>query len=186
MFKKFIAAALILSQSSIAFADAGTATTAAHTPEYLMFHRALALQGQDFSDAEVQSRLNDSVLEYAKTADPQGQEQRIKQAFVDLGVYTPEQADAFVTDANTWAPKIASATSTEEQMQIKAAAVKQLALAHPMAGAQFSGCGDLVRAIGFVGVGFGLAAVVRQSDPIGFTGFGLVGLAMLIAVVGKC
>ena len=53
---------------------------------------SIALQGAGLSQQERITRLGSALTQYDQTASKTGQIERLQQAMVDLGVYTPDQA----------------------------------------------------------------------------------------------
>jgi hypothetical protein len=127
--QKKISLLMIVSYLGSMSAMAAAPTT--KTPERVMLENIMALQGQKLSADEVQARSADAVSKYLAVASADaGQQARLEQAFVDLGIYTPAQAQSYVADAQ----KAAGNATSKDSM---AAEIAQLAAQHP-AGAQFS------------------------------------------------
>jgi hypothetical protein len=147
-----VALSLIVSQLSTGALWAAP-TNSNVTPEFTFIESVIALQGQNLKPTDLDQQLKSVYSTYVSSAAnaEDGQQQRLTQALIDLGVYTPAQANGFVADA-------ANATQSLSSVDVKGADASQLmsefsALAnlHPM-GAQFSAC-DILSANTAVGVG---------------------------------
>jgi hypothetical protein len=120
------------------------------SPEHVMLQSIIALQGKNLSQNDIQTQSSSVISKYLAVAPQDGQQARLEQAFVDLGIYTADQAHSYVADAQ----KAAAQASSKDTM---ATEIVQLAAHHP-AGAQFS------YSLGFLDindctVGIGLAVV---------------------------
>jgi hypothetical protein len=101
-FNKSVSVLMIASQIgcvSLASAGASAAAPVAVSPEFKMLQSVLALQGQSLSSTEAQQKVSGTVSEYLSTAPQAGQQARLQQAMVDLGVYSDSQAASFVADS---------------------------------------------------------------------------------------
>jgi len=131
-----IVGVLILSQAALVWANPATPE---HSAEYKMFKRAIAIQGTAMSDSEKLDATNSILSQYAKIAQPDGQEDRMKTALLDLGVYTPEQLAATWSDAKILTSSINSSQPISVQEKELATVAETLSTMHPVA-AQFSAC----------------------------------------------
>src|SRR6185437_15189465 len=127
----------------------------APSAEINLLESAIALQGQNLSQQQIQSQMSTLMAGYAKTAPIQGQAERMEQALVAMNLYTPEQAHALMssTIASSHALE-ASGFSTQEALQASTSSeIGSLVGAYP-AGAQFSACtvGETFAAIGAAGL----------------------------------
>jgi len=131
MFKKIISSVLIAGQLGFAGgAIASTNVTSAPTPELTLFSGSIALTGQGLSQQGMREQLSQLLADYNKTAQPEGQADRMEQALVALNVYTSDQAHQLTLEAMN--SNVSSAQSAADEMT-------QLASKYP-AGAQFSSC----------------------------------------------
>ena len=106
------------------------------TPEFTLVESMVALQGQKLSQSALQSQATQLLSSYNTVAKKEGQNERFKQALVGLGIYTPSQADSFMSDASGAAQRIGAQNMNETAMNLE---IQTLANVHPM-GAQFSMC----------------------------------------------
>ena len=188
-FKKFTAVVLCVSQLSLTLA--ASADTPKPSSEFILLKTAIALQGADLSQQDAVARLGSALTLYDQTAEKTGQIERLQQAMVDLGVYTPDQASDFVTGAQLAVSSGADLPTILSQT-----------MTHAPAGAQFSGCilggvllagvSLIVTFMGMLAVGLatdaGNAASVRSDAILGGGLGGLGGGAALIVAgaYGKC
>lgn len=151
-FKKGISTLLIASQvamTSMAFAASAPAASA--SPEFSMLQSVFALQGQKLSDQARQAQIGKILGTYTNAAPADGRTARLQDALVQLGVYTPAQAQQFMKDAQASEAAV-RATQQFSADQTHAALAQQivhLAQLHP-AGAQFSKC-EIAVTVGLVG-----------------------------------
>ena len=178
-FKKAVSICLIASQFGLAstvFAGGSTAMTISRTPEATLLQDVIALQGANLSDKDMQTQVRTALSEYASTSQEEGRSERLKQALVDMNVYTPAQAASFLADAETLNTNIAHNEMTAET------AVSNLAGLHPM-GAQFSACAITLAVTGLAG----LTAVITGSGGVSSTDeprFGIAIGSFGLAVIG--
>ncbi len=153
---------LMIASQLVMVSLASAAAPTAHTAEYGLLTHVLALQGQDLSTAQTQRQMSDVVSQYLGAASPEGQQQRLQEALVDLGVYTPSEAASFVTEAQQAGLKAANSSSFSTTLQTE---ITQLANLHPM-GAQFSSCavGGGLMVVGTLGFLVGVASP-HYSNP---------------------
>src|ERR1700722_18977578 len=62
------------------------------TPELDLLRNVITLQGLKLTSDQFEKDVSDVVSQYLATAPSSGQQERLQQALVDLGVYTAEQA----------------------------------------------------------------------------------------------
>jgi hypothetical protein len=164
MFKKIISSVLIAGQ--LGFAGSAMASSAASSdvsPELTLISRTIALTGQNPSQPELQTQFSQLLADYEKSAQPDGQTERMEQALVELNIYTADQAHQLTLEASTAQVNSAQAAANE---------MKQLATKYP-AGAQFSACttGKILAAVGPI-VGIVGAAIWAMGTDDGTTSSG--------------
>jgi hypothetical protein len=174
-FKKITTLLLIASTlSTTAFANSG-ASEAAQSPEATLLENVVALKGSNLSDEEFQKQLTTIVSDYTNTAPMAGQQERLKDALVDLRIYTPAQAEAFEKQVQDVQDQISSAhpTSVEQTTTLLNQEITQLAqLQAP--GAQFSMCAGRAVAIAapiVLGTTTAVLAVKGDTMPAVIAGF---------------
>lgn len=169
MFKNKISITLVvltcLSMSQFAWA----ADASNITPERKLLENTIAISGQQLSDAQMSSALTRVLTNYESTSTPEGRDQRFAQAFVDLGVFSDQQASQFQSSLNSAANQYASHQASY------GAALATLVAESPK-GAEFSesACGSLWLGTGFAGMAVAggffatLAAYadLHSSDPM--------------------
>lgn len=135
-FNQAISMVLCLTHLSLGLASAGAfaaetsaQTNSGKTAEFTLLENVIALQGQNLSDKDLQAQLGTVLTQYDAIAQKDGRAGRLGQAMVALGVYTPAQAQQFMTD-------VQSAASSSVDFQT----VLGQALAKAPEGAQFSWC----------------------------------------------
>ena len=101
--------------------------------EFILLEKVIALQGQGLSQQNAQTQITGALKQYAATALPDSQNQRMQDALVRLGVYTTAQAQEFMAQAQ-------GAVANLQQSGAENA-ILQVALKSPK-GAQFSFCSD--------------------------------------------
>ena len=111
--------------------------TATPNAETRFIQRAMALQGMNLSQTELQQRANDALIAYDKAAPFDGREERMASTLVAMQAMTPAQVSDLKTriDANTL-----MALSTATNMQSALAMTLQTTFAHANQGAEFSSC----------------------------------------------
>jgi hypothetical protein len=140
-FKKSVSLILIGSQLSLAQAAfASPAQALARSPEFNLVESVIALQGAKLSANDEQNQITQAMTEYLVAAPTTGQQARLQQALIDLGVYTPAQAASFTADAQAVETKVAASnpSSADEASQTMSAEIAELSNLHPV-GAQFAG-----------------------------------------------
>ena len=111
------------------------------SPERVLLESVISLQGEKVTQTQAQTELQNALKTYvaATTADaPEVRQQHLQGALIELGIYTPAQASAFVTQANAQAKKLGSNASA----QAVVSEIQTLAKLAPQ-GAQFSACSAL-------------------------------------------
>lgn len=174
-FTKITAAALCVVQLGLispSFAD-----TTKPSSEFTLLKNVIALQGAGLSQSDLQTRLGSVLTQYDQTANPEGQIDRLQTAMIELGVYTPDQASAFVTEAK-------EATQSGADLS----KVLAMTMSNAPAGAQFSFCalgGGLLAAVGTVVVFVGVLAktIATQSYSPAPTDFIIAGSVTLAGAV---
>ena len=159
MLKRWMSLILIGSQISytaLAAASAGPR----QSPEFILLKNVISIQGEDLSPAQLQDQLKNTMARYFSVASRIGGLERMRQALVELGVYTPDQAAAFAADAQTAAANVAFAhpSTIEGASDALSSEIMQLTTLHPL-GAQFASCGTAKHvANGAFLTAFGLAS----------------------------
>jgi len=209
--KKSVSVLLIGSQFGVAmsaFAAPTTATSVQVTPELTLVEGVVVLEGQKLSQDAETSQLRALVSQYSATTQADGQSERMQQALVTLGIYTPDQASKFVSDAQASTTKVVASahTSPTQLNQTVSAEMVRLASLHP-AGAEFSACSVtdaidpapvalLGLLVGLIGVGVYSSDVntpnmeqksIVEDEYIMYGGLGLfVAAAIMAAVTQNC
>src|SRR6185437_11172811 len=140
-FRRTISVLLVVSQ--LFGLELGFAQDQGPSPELLLLEQAVALDGTTVPKSQMTVQLQEAVTKYLATARPQGQQARLADALVQLGMYTPTQASSFLADAqNASSHLLEGMTEQEDTSRLKSAfvgEVSQLMATHP-SGAQFSAC----------------------------------------------
>ena len=191
MMRKMIAEILIASQMVLAVAAASADTPApraAATPEAALLLNVFALQGENLSSADAQTQMEAVVNTYLATAPATGSQERFQQALVDLGIYTPVQAQAFVKDADAASARVlseASVSSTPAQALLTSEMTEFAAL--HLSGAQFSSCNEAASDVAMTGLITGLAGVgvtatgaIAGHQDVTIGGVTLMGVGLII------
>lgn len=162
---------LIASQftlSSMAFASGPTATTSM-SPEMTLLEGVFAMQGQNLAGPEKSNQISKLLNSYTASAPADGRQDRMQQALVQLGVYTPAQAQSFMNAATSaeGAVRVTQATAADQTRQALSKEMVQLAQLHPT-GAEFSACN--LETAGVVTLAAGAATalaglVLRYDNP---------------------
>ena len=138
------------------------------TAETEFLQRAMALQGMDLSQAELQQRASEALTAYDKTAAVDGREERMAGALVAMNVMTGAQVTAFQKTIDTNSTiALASTTDVQSAMTL----TFQNTFAHGNAGAEFSSCqsglewgtGFAIGSAALFGTGFYLKDVRNES-----------------------
>ena len=166
MMKKLISIALAAAQLSqltwICSAQAG-----GPTPEFKLMEASIALEGQNLSNQSLQTNLAGLIREYTATANPEGAQQRLRDAFVQLQIYTPAQAAMMSAQFAATQQRL-----TTQHFSSEAAANQAIAqevgtlLTNSPEGAQFSGCTVATITTLVLGVGGSLALIVAAGDRL--------------------
>src|SRR5690348_12149524 len=140
MFKKItslLMACAFLSHTLIWAAPTETAQ-ATSSAELTLVESIIALQGEKLSAEVAQQHYQQILAQYQSQASVDGQKERLKAALVEVGAYTPSQAETFVNDSAIEANNVTQQGYSQESVSN---AVQHLAALHPT-GAQFSmdGC----------------------------------------------
>jgi hypothetical protein len=152
---KLIALVLVGSQIIGVSVFANTAVVPSISPELMLVQNVIALQGMTLSQDALQTQIASAMSDYLAQAPTEGQADRLSQALVDLKIYTPSQAQAFVAEAQSIEAKIDANATSESSLQAGLSqAVDQLSQLHP-AGAEFSECS----------IGNGTRWVVAFTNP---------------------
>lgn len=140
--------------SQLAFAG----TPSQVTPEKILLKNVIALSGEGLSADQAQEQTVAVISNYEKTASQAGQLERLRDATVELGLYTPDQAQAFVENIHGSLQPVVEAgyASAQDRNQALATALSQI---EAPKGAQFSACAaDLIVAgVAIVGGPFTVA-----------------------------
>jgi len=104
------------------------------TPEIELVQNSIAVVGSNLSAQERQAELTQAVSDYNRTAQADGQLERMEQALVALKIYEPAQAHQLTLEAQGFA-----SSSSEKTTQTVDNEITLLASRYP-SGAQFSGC----------------------------------------------
>lgn len=127
-FKASVAVVLCFTQLALGFqGSAGQAP--ARSAEFNLLESMIALEGTAIPRAEMEKQVNALLTDYAKTAQPDGQLERLQHAMVDLGISTPAQAQSLIAQAR-------EAANSNQDMSV----ALQSVLSKQSAGAQFSWC----------------------------------------------
>jgi len=157
LFKKSVSSFLIASllasyPSMFAFADSSTTATAL-SPEVTLLQNVIALRGSNLNQDAVQQQMNQAVSNYVASAPQSGQQERMQQALVALGVYSPAQAETFTQEVQGAETRVEATnpTSVQQLSNLMNQEVAQLIDLRP-SGAQFSMCsGDGVNIPSIIG-----------------------------------
>jgi len=137
--KKLSTFVLILVQfTGFAYADPSSSAHAI-SPEMTLLEQVIVLQGSETQGAKLQQEIATAVSTYIQSSPTEGRSSRMEQAIVDLGIYTPAQAESFMGDIAKAQQEMGTAESNSTQ-QISNFAYQQtqrIVAMHP-AGAQFS------------------------------------------------
>jgi hypothetical protein len=172
LFRKLVSIVLVFTQisfASLAFGDTSQDSGSA-SPEAVLLQNVIALQGMKLSQQQMDTQVGQAVSTYIATAPETGQQERFQQALVSLGIYTPAQATAFVTDAQASANRVAAnadqINSVDQLSSAMQSEVTTLAQLHPT-GAQFSFCDMTTGAVLAMGGIFTMIAgsVVYAYNP---------------------
>lgn len=158
LFKKPISSFLITSllasyPSMFAVADSSPTSTAGLSPEVTLLQNVIALRGSNLRTADIQQKMTDEVSAYVNSAPQEGQQERMEQALVALGVYTPAQAETFtqeVQDAETRV-EATNPASVQQFSNLMNQEVAQLINLRPN-GAQFTLCSDGINITPLIGM----------------------------------
>ena len=149
-FKKSLSLFLAVSQvafgSSFAFAD-----TPSVTPEMNLLINTISLQGQNLSQTQFQDQMSEAVSRYTATASPKGSDVRFQEALVNLNLFTPTQAQSFLSDIKDTTQQL----SISDSQEAVAAGLQRIVNSH-FNGAQFSGCV----------IGYGVAGLVAAGGAV--------------------
>jgi hypothetical protein len=125
----------VLGFSSIAFADSPEAAKAP-TAEMTLLTHVFAASGTRVARDQLNPLIQTAIQTYDQTAPLEDRDQRLAQAAVDMGLYTPTQAQEALSSLNS-SPNTQSVTSgTSGQVS---AEIQALLASQPQ-GAQFSSC----------------------------------------------
>jgi hypothetical protein len=205
LFKKSISSFLIATllasyTSTFAFADSSTTATAP-SPEVMLLQNMIALRGSNFSAADIQQTMTDEVSAYVNNAPHEGQQERMEQALVSLGVYTPAQAESFAREVQDAEMRVESTNpaSAQQFSNLMNQEVAQLINLRP-SGAQFSMCSDGINITPLIGIvltggvtGYFTVKAIQDkkhspnsvgSDSLIATLFGVV--LLMVSVEGIC
>ena len=136
------------------------------TAEFNLVQSIFALQGSSSSSQQQEQQVLGMLARYAQSAPQKNRRQRLQEALVRLGAFTPEQAQAFFADARSSALKVTNSSSEIQSQQVLESEITRLMQVH-LAGAQFSGCKDwtdLAWAGGVAMIGLGVYANSLFSD----------------------
>ena len=146
MFKKTVTSVLVVGQLIFACGAIASGTESANsasitTPELVLFTSSIALAGEHLSAQDAQAQLSQLFSDYERSAQKEGQMERMEQAMVTMNIYTSDQAHQLTLDAQ-------AATNSSEH-QVASNEVADFLSNYP-AGAQFSACNMSVtlRAVG--------------------------------------
>jgi len=155
LLKSTMSLVLMTSQLGLSAAAFG-APSESPSPEAVLLENAIVIRGSGLSSDLIQSQLNAAVASYADNSPTDGRSERLQQALVDMGIYTPEQAQELASEAQTAASGMTSASNDIDQSKLSSE-LTQILQTQPQ-GAEFSGCGfeDVVGGVGLIG-GFGVA-----------------------------
>jgi hypothetical protein len=125
----------ILGISSGAFADSSGASSSP-TAEMTLLTNVFAASGTRLAKNQLNPLIQTAIQNYDQTAPLEGRDQRLAQAAVDMGLYTPTQAQEALSSLNSSpnTQSVTSGTSGQVSAEIQALLAKQ-----PQ-GAQFSSC----------------------------------------------
>ena len=182
-FRTSTAIGLCVAQLSLGFISSG-ALASTPSPEFTLLENVVALQAQDLPQQEVENRLNTLLTGYTSTANPEGRGERLQQAMVNLGVYTPAQAAAFIQEVKQTASSGADVNTALGEL-----------LSTPADGAQFSWCalggGLLIGASAFVLLlGYALSGIgdsggsTASNDRVYIIGGSGMAVGVTLVVVG--
>ena len=137
--KKQISTLLIASQISAGLFSTGAfAAPTVASPEMTALEKLFALQGENLSTQQRNGQATAILAQYAATVPADGAEQRLQSALVQLGVFTSDQASAYLAEAKPLQASLNQATSEEAARAVLKSEFTRIANLHPVA-AQFSG-----------------------------------------------
>ena len=168
MLKKIISIALTTAQIAqfLVIAPAYSAGPDS-TPEFKLMEGAIALQGETLSQDKLQSSVAGLLKQYNATATATGAQQRLRDAFVKLQLYTPAQADEMSSRFASGEQKLLAQHFTSDEAANRAITAEiGSILGTTPAGAQFSGCTVAIVSTLILGVGGGLALIAAGADRI--------------------
>jgi hypothetical protein len=199
IFKKSLSLVLISSQMVLgSFASAGDFATSTSdqtispavtpvgtpvvTPEMTLLSTVIAAQG----GSKTQAQIRTAVSHYVATAQLEGQQTRLEQALVDMGIYTSAQAASFVADATRGAQDLnpKNLATSSARTQALTAEINFLSAHHPV-GAEFSGlsCDAVAGSIALAGVGAAVGAVIDGGGTVDSTQQPLFAIAVVGTLV---
>jgi hypothetical protein len=155
LLKSTVSLVLMTSQLGLS-ATAFGAPSNSPSPEAVLLENAIVIRGSGLSSDAVQSQINAAVASYADNSPTDGRSERLQQALVDMGIYTPSQAQELASEAQTAAGSMTTRSNDIDQSKLSAE-LTQILQTQPL-GAEFSGCdfADVVGGVGLIG-GFGVA-----------------------------
>jgi len=158
---KLISSLLI---ASTLFAQLSALASDTPTPEVNLLENVIALQGQKLSNDQFQSTLQPLVQNYLAIAPEDGRQDRLEQAMVTLGIYTPAQASELRTETEDAARTVLSdsSLSPSQRNTLLNKEIMQVASVHA-GGAEFSAC--TWAAVGLFG-GFGAGAAILDGQNV--------------------
>jgi hypothetical protein len=202
-------AVIVYTASQVFVLSASAGTQALPSPEFTLLQKTIALQGEALSPSDLLSQTSDAVSRYISTAPAQEQQQRMQQALVDMNIYSPLQAQSFVSDAQSRAQSMVGAEVSAEQTASFdiSAEVAELTQFHPN-GAEFSTCstigtvtgilGGIVLATGLTGIGLcsqphaecyivqGLNDTLQDVSYTGAAVLGVSALLIILSIENQC
>ena len=139
--KKLLSTSLIISQIFMSWNAYATPSSIEPSAEFTLLQSVLTMQGEDLSRTQMNSQVEQAISQYLNQAKLEGSQDRFEQALIQMGIYTPTQAQAFMSAAQTSVARVAgeSSTSTDQQAKLMTAEISQLSALRPE-GAQFSAC----------------------------------------------
>ena len=167
MLNKSISLCLIASQLVIGAPAAFAADRANEvTAERQLVETVLTLKGLGLSDKDMHQQLEGTLKAYDQKAPQDGRDARLEQAFVDMRILSPQQAQTFVDGTRAAEANMAahSLPTPEAHARALQSQLELFARINPV-GAQFSACtvGWAVAAAGVVAVIAGL--VIANNNP---------------------
>jgi hypothetical protein len=160
--KKIVSVALIGTQLSLLCPTAHAGAPGARAERELL-ETVLTLKGLALSENELARQLPQAVDRYLRSAAPEGREERLQVALVELGVLTRQQARRFAAESKAAQERLAtrdSGATPEARQQAAVQAQIEVLSALSLNGAQFAGSSTAGCALGTVSLLAGIGLLI--------------------------